>query len=84
MSKLNKNLTTAVNTAKPATRAVVQYVIVNFLDGNQYATARVNLLDVDGKVNASHDVAFTEAELASWGANDTVVLNAALTKLGFN
>lgn len=84
MSQLNKTLTTPVNTAKPATRAVMQYVIVNFLPNGNYATARVNLLDADGKINVSHDVAFTEAELASWGANDNVVLNLALAKLGMN
>lgn len=80
MSNLNKPIT-SLNTAKPAVRAVVKYVTVQFLAGNQYATARVELLDVDGKVNAAHDVAFTEVELSTWGASDTVVLNLALAKL---
>lgn len=81
MSNLNKPIT-SLNTAKPAVKAVVKYLTVQFLAGNQYATARVELLDVDGKVNAAHDVAFTEAELASWGADDTFVLTLALQKLG--
>jgi hypothetical protein len=81
MSKLNKNITPRT-IGKPATRAVCQYVNVQFLNNAEYATARINLLDVDGRVVASHDVAFTEAELSAWGTDDTFVLNLALSKLG--
>jgi hypothetical protein len=81
MSKLNKNITPRT-IGKPARRAVCQNVTINFLNGAEYASARINLLDEDNRVVASHDVAFTEVELDGWGSDDNFVLNLALTKLG--
>jgi hypothetical protein len=81
MSKLNKNITPRT-IGKPARRAVCQNVTINFLNGAEYASARIHLLDEDNRVVASHDVAFSEAELSAWGTDDTFVLNLALSKLG--
>jgi hypothetical protein len=81
MSKLKKNITPR-NIGKPARRAVCQNVTINFLNGSEYASARINLLDEDNRVVAAHDVNFTEAELESWGSDDDFVLNLALSKLG--
>ena len=81
MSKLKKNITPR-NIGKPARRAVCQNVTINFLNGSEYASARIHLVDEDNRVVAAHDVNFTEAELEAWGTDDDFVLNLALTKLG--
>jgi len=67
---------------KPSVEVSCQYVIVQFGEGDQYATARINFLDEDKTVNAAYDVAFTAEELESWGTDDTFVIDSALVKLG--
>lgn len=71
-----------VETSKPAVEALCQYVLVQFGEGEQYANCRVILNDEDGTTVATHEVKFTEEELAGWGTDDTFVLDLALTKLG--
>jgi hypothetical protein len=71
-----------IETSKPAVEAVCQFVIVQFGEGEQYANARIMLNDEDGKTVSSHQVNFTEEELAGWGTDDLFVLNLALDKLG--
>ncbi len=71
-----------VETSKPATVALCQFVIVNFGEGDQYAHCRILLNDEDGSTVASHQVNFTAEELAGWGTDDTFVINLALDKLG--
>ncbi len=81
MSTLLTNITPTI-TAKPATSAQCQYVIVNFADGDNYAIARINFIDEDGRINLAHDVQFTADELENWGNDDSIVLSLALAKLG--
>lgn len=81
MSELKATITPRT-IGKPARRAVCQNVTINFLNGAEYASARINLLDEDDRVVASHDVSFTESELEKWGSDDSFVLNLALSKLG--
>lgn len=71
-----------VETSKPATLAICQFVIINFGEGDQYAHCRILLNDEDGGTVASQQVNFTEEELADWGTDDTFVINLALDKLG--
>lgn len=71
-----------IPTSKPATVAICQYVVVQFGQGDQYANCRILLNDEDGSTVASHEVKFTEQELAGWSTDDTYVINLALTKLG--
>ena len=73
---------TPTPTAKPAVKAICQYVIISFAEGIDYATARINFADEDGRINVAHDVQFTAEELANWGHDDSVVLSLALAKLG--
>jgi hypothetical protein len=58
-----------------------QYVIVNFTKDDNYATARINFLDEDGRIVKAYDVSFSEAELAEWGTDDSFVIHAAKAKL---
>lgn len=67
---------------KPSVEVSCQHVIVQFGEGDQYATTRINFLDEDKNVNAAYDVAFTAEELESWGTDDSFVISAALAKLG--
>lgn len=71
----------SVQIQKPAVKAAVQYVIVNF-DANEWATIRLLLLDADGNAIAAHDVPMTLQESASWTGGDEYVLKLALGKLG--
>lgn len=71
-----------VETSKPAVEAICQYVVVQFGQGDQYAHCRILLNDENGSTVASHQVNFTEEELAGWGTDDTSVINLALDKLG--
>lgn len=71
-----------VPSSKPAVEAICQFVVVQFGEGDQYAYARLLLNDEDGSTVATHQVNFTEEELAGWGADDTYVINLALDKLG--
>lgn len=69
-----------VATSKPAVQAQIQYVIVNFTDGEDYAQARLNFVDEDGRINVAYDVNFTADELADWGNDDQILLAKALAK----
>lgn len=69
--------------AKPATKAAVQYVLVQF-QPTEWATIRVNLIDEDGRIMQAHDVPMTQEESQAWTGDDTYVLNLALTKLGIS
>lgn len=71
---------TPVATNKPAVKAQIQYVIVNFTDDEDYANARLNFVDEDGRINVAYDVNFTADELADWGNDDQIVLAKALAK----
>lgn len=71
-----------VPSSKPAVEAICQFVVVQFGEGEQYAYSRILLNDEDGTTVATHEVKFTEEELAGWGTDDTFVLDLALTKLG--
>jgi len=71
---------TPVATSKLAVKAQIQYVIVNFTDGENYALARLNFVDEDGRINVAYDVSFTAEELADWGNDDQIVLAKALAK----
>jgi hypothetical protein len=81
MSTLTTNIKPTA-TAKPAVKAICQYVILSFAEGLDYATARINFADEDGRINVAHDVQFTAEELANWGQDDRIVLSLALAKLG--
>lgn len=67
--------------AKPATKAAVQYVLVQF-QAAEWATIRVNLLDEDDRALQAYDVPMTLQESKAWKGDDTYVLNLALSKLG--
>lgn len=71
----------SVQIQKPAVKAAVQYVIVNF-DANEWATIRLLLLDADGNAIAAHDVPMTLQESSKWTGGDEYVLKLALGKLG--
>lgn len=73
----------SVQIQKPAVKAAVQYVIVNF-DAKEWATIRLLLLDADGNAIAAHDVPMTLAESQAWAGDDKYVLTLALKKLGIN
>ena len=79
MNTLSQAITPTL-TSKPAVLAQIQYVIIHFLEGEQYAEARVNFVDEDGRINIAHDVNFTADELADWGNDDQVLLAKALAK----
>jgi hypothetical protein len=81
MSTLTTNIKPTATT-KPAVKAICQYVILSFAEGLDYATARINFADEDGRINVAHDVQFTAEELANWGQDDRIVLSLALAKLG--
>jgi hypothetical protein len=66
--------------AKPAIKATVQYVLVQF-QPTEWATIRVNLIDEDGRIMQAHDVAMTLQESKAWKGDDMYVLNLALSKL---
>lgn len=70
--------------AKPAVKAAVQYVLVQFQQPTEWATIRVNLIDEDGRIMQAHDVPMTYEESQAWTGDDTYVLNLALTKLGIS
>jgi hypothetical protein len=72
---------TSTPVVKPAIKAAVQYVIVNFGE-TEWATARVLLLDEDNNAIAAHDVAITVEESEQWQGDDAYVLALALQKLG--
>ena len=79
MSTLVQDIT-PVAVSKPAVQAQIQYVIVNFTEGEDYAQARLNFVDEDGRINVAYDVSFTAEELADWGNDDLVLLTKALAK----
>lgn len=66
---------------KPAIKAALQYVIVNFGE-SEWGTARVLLLDEDNNAIAAHDVAITAEESEGWQGDDAFILSLALQKLG--
>lgn len=71
---------TPVATSKLAVKAQIQYVIVNFTDGEDYAHARLNLVDEDGRINVAYDISFTADELTDWGNDDQILVSKALAK----
>lgn len=71
----------SVQIQKPAVKAAVQYVIVNF-DAKEWGTIRLLLLDADGNAIAAHDVPMTLQESTNWTGGDEYVLKLALGKLG--
>lgn len=84
MKTMELNITqtiTARPVQKPAVKAAVQYVIVNF-NANEWATIRLLLLDADNNAIAAHDVPMTVAESQAWTGDDKYVLTLALKKLG--
>lgn len=71
----------STSVVKPAIKAAVQYVIVNFGEA-EWGTARVLLLDEDNNAIAAHDVAITVAESEGWTGDDAYILSLATKKLG--
>ena len=72
-----------VTTQKPAVKAAVQYVVVNFKP-DEWATIRLLLLDEDNNAIAAHDVPMTSEESALWTGDDAYVLSLATMKLNIS
>ncbi|MBU3720558.1 MAG: hypothetical protein FGM22_07330 [Burkholderiaceae bacterium] len=80
--ELNLNTTIKpVQTAKPVVKAGVQYLMVTF-GAQEWATARILLMDEDNLALRAEDVAITAAESLAWTGGDEYILTLALQKLG--
>lgn len=67
---------------KPAVKATVDSVIVQFKRPEEWGTVRVIFFDENDTLVQAYNVAITYEESQAWTGDDTYVLNLALQKLG--